>query len=443
MKKIFNLMMAGAVLVAGACTPEENSGNYATFSVSIQLVYPEDSEYGAVEGVQVSVSSTINEATYSGVTDDTGLATVELPAGVYEISATDRRTGSGAAYILSGVVSNVTVTDSWDSSEIVELTMSESRTGQVIIKEFYCGGCPIDGESRVWANDKYVILYNNSEEPADLEGLCIALVYPSSSTSSTNYDYGDDGNLWYAAEGTVPAGQAYWAFGETLELQPGEQVIVALSGAVNHTDTYPNSVNLSGSDIYVTYNSNFTNTTINPVPSDQISTSHWLDGYFYGSTTLFSVERTSPAIFLFSPADGYTPESFLNTTTNYYRDKVSDSYARKMVPEDWVIDGMEVFVKDNTKNKKRLTSAVDAGAVEMTGGLGYTLYRNVDKDATEAIEANEGKIVYGYAGGADGETDPSGIDAEASIANGAVVIYLDTNNSTNDFHQRAKASIKE
>ena len=77
---------------------------------------------------------------------------------MYEISATDRRTGAGAAYILSGVVSNVTVTDSWDSSEIVELTMSESRTGQVIIKEFYCGGCPVDGESRVWANDKYVIL---------------------------------------------------------------------------------------------------------------------------------------------------------------------------------------------------------------------------------------------------------------------------------------------
>ncbi len=31
-----------------------------------------------------------------------------------------------------------------------------------------------------------------------------------------------------------------------------------------------------------------------------------------------------------------------------------------------------------------------------------------------------------------GSTDPSGIDAEASIANGAVIIYKDTNNSGND-----------
>lgn len=114
-----------------------------------------------------------------------------------------------------------------------------------------------------------------------------------------------------------------------------------------------------------------------------------------------------------------------------------------MVPNEWVIDGIEVFVKDNAKNKKRLTAAVDAGAVEMTGGMGYSLYRNVDKAATEAIAANAGKIVYGYAGGADGATDPSGIDAEASIANGALIIYQDTNNSTNDFHQRAKASIKD
>ena len=114
-----------------------------------------------------------------------------------------------------------------------------------------------------------------------------------------------------------------------------------------------------------------------------------------------------------------------------------------MVPEEWVIDGIEVFVKDNNKNKKRLTAAVDAGAIEMTNAQGYSLYRNVDKEATEAIESNAGKLIYGYTGGADGETDPSGIDAEASISNGARIIYQDSNNSSSDFHQRAKASIKK
>ena len=71
-----------------------------------------------------------------------------------------------------------------------------------------------------------------------------------------------------------------------------------------------------------------------------------------------------------------------------------------------------------------------------------TLFRS------EALAGNEGKLVYGYALGTTNykgaqSTDPSGIDAEASIRNGAHVVYLDTNHSGNDFHQRARASLKE
>jgi hypothetical protein len=70
----------------------------------------------------------------------------------------------------------------------------------------------------------------------------------------------------------------------------------------------------------------------------------------------------------------------------------------------------------------------------------------VDKTATEAISSNTGKLVYSYSGGTtdltDGTTDASGIDAEASIKNGAHIIYLDTNSSTTDFHQRKVASLR-
>ena len=77
---------------------------------------------------------------------------------------------------------------------------------------------------------------------------------------------------------------------------------------------------------------------------------------------------------------------------------------------------------------------------------GYSLYRNVDKEATEALPENAGKLVYNYALGTqdvDGSTDPSGIDAEASIAAGAHIIYLQTNDSSKDFHQRKLASLKK
>jgi hypothetical protein len=67
----------------------------------------------------------------------------------------------------------------------------------------------------------------------------------------------------------------------------------------------------------------------------------------------------------------------------------------------------------------------------------------VDKTATEAILGNAGKLVYGYSLGYEESTDPSGIDAEASIKNGAHIIYKETNNTTNDFHQRSQASLRD
>ena len=101
-----------------------------------------------------------------------------------------------------------------------------------------------------------------------------------------------------------------------------------------------------------------------------------------------------------------------------------------------------------SSNNKRFTSDIDAGSIYMTSDYGYTLYRNVDKEATEALPENAGKLVYGYTGGTVGvditygSTDPSGIDAEASIANGAHIIYMETNNSSSDFHQRRISSLK-
>ncbi|MDL2222913.1 DUF4876 domain-containing protein [Bacteroidales bacterium OttesenSCG-928-M11] len=130
----------------------------------------------------------------------------------------------------------------------------------------------------------------------------------------------------------------------------------------------------------------------------------------------------------------------------FYGGSTSDVFKRKKVPTEWVLDGIEVFRAGFDDNSKRLTSNIDGGYVYLSNGKGNTNYRNVDKAATEAIAGNEGKLVYGYSLGTeiDGvvSTDSSDIDAEASIKNGAKIVYKDTNNSTTDFHQRAKASLR-
>ena len=112
------------------------------------------------------------------------------------------------------------------------------------------------------------------------------------------------------------------------------------------------------------------------------------------------------------------------------------------VPTNWILDGVEVFgASVVAKSKKRFTPEVDGGYVLLTNKLGHSLYRNVDKARTEALPENAGKLIYNYSMGVSAG-DPSNIDAEASIKNGAHIIYMDTNNSTNDFHERKEFSLR-
>ena len=112
-----------------------------------------------------------------------------------------------------------------------------------------------------------------------------------------------------------------------------------------------------------------------------------------------------------------------------------------------VIDALEVFSSANLeKSNVRFPASINTGYVAVTNNKGYTAYRNVDKEATEARSDNKYKLIYGYDFGTvdiQGTTDPANIDAEDSAALGAHIVYVQTNNSTNDFHQRAKASLKK
>jgi hypothetical protein len=416
-----------------------------TYSVKIQLNYPE--AYNAAAGVRVKLINTLNNSVADTVTDHSGIAYFEVLAGAYEATATETRSEGNDFIILNGIKSNIVVADTWNAGNVVELTLSESKTSRLVIKELYNGGCQKDDGSGSFQRDPYVILYNNSTQPVSLENLCLAMALPYNSQASSNADY-VGGVLFYEAEGWIPAGTGIWTFKQNVTLDPGKQIVIALQNALDNTGTYSKSINFSNPEYYCTYDIEvYANTTYYPSPSDVIPTDHYLKAYHYGTGNAWPLSTTSPAFFIFQ-TEGTTPAAFAADAgrTNLYNN--SSTQVRKKVPVEWTLDAIEVFQKGASNNNKRLTATVDAGYIELTNAQGYTLYRNVDKEATEAIADNADKLVYDYnlgtAGGAvDGTTDPSGIDAEASIKKGAHIIYKDTNNSTNDFHQRSRASLRD
>lgn len=429
-----------ALVLTAACDDDDKA--IEVYDLTVSLVYPEGT--AVHEGVNVTLSNNVGTS-YTSETDLQGVASFRVPAGIYSASASDKQSANGASYVLNASVANFSVS-SKEANQIV-LEMVAAKTNQLVIKELYVGGCPKDDGSGNYQNDNYVIIYNNSDMPAEVSNLCLAFALPFNSHAS-NKNYGEDGKLKYEALGFQPAGYGIWYFQETLKLEPYSEAVVAILGAIDHTQTYSQSVNLANGSYYCCYDPEDWNSANYATPYEGIPTNHYLLAEKWGLGTAWALSKICPAFFLFT-TEGMTPSQFAAAQDYFYdSDKVSEINACLKVKNEWVIDAVEVFTTNSNTNQKRFTSAVDAGAVYMTNKKGFTVHRVIDVEATKAIEGNESLLVKGLTPADDQSegvvtADPSGIDAKASAANGAKIVYKDTNNSTNDFFERYQSSLRD
>jgi hypothetical protein len=418
--------------------------NIETYTLQITLSYNTNTSFN-LAGSIITLADNMG-ASYSAATDINGTATFRIPQGIYSAS-TNLHTANGI--ILNGLTPHIIVTQNTSAS----ITLEQTKPSSIIIKELYCGGCQTDDGSGSTFNDKYTILYNNSALPITIQRLCLAMVMPYNATG-TNPNY-INGQLCYASQGFVPAAMGIWYAQDTLQFEPYGQKTISIYGAINHTIIYSNSVNLANKGYYVLYDETCERyageSQYYPAPYEGIPTSNYFRTIVYAPGTCWIMSSLSPAFFIFDIGN-INPIDFANDKANHYFDGNTNGTwglfgSCLRIPYKYIIDGVEVFSSRYDGNQKRLPQAIDAGYVWHTNQYGYSIYRNVDQQATESLPENNGKIVYGYSLGTEnierGSTDPSNIDAEASIKAGAHIVYLDTKNSSLDFHQRSKASIKQ
>lgn len=349
----------------------------------------------------------------------------------------------------NGSTQEVMVSDIRDITfdEEAKPTEEDVNADQIVIKELYCGGCPKDVGNEFFQMDKCIILYNNCPQRAVVNNLCFAFATPYNSNSK-NDNYLQDGSLIYEADAFTPVANGIWYYPGSLVFEPFSQIVINCQGAIDNTLTYSQSVNYANEDYYCMYDpeSGYNQTSYYPTPSDVIPTSHYLKAYKFGQATAWPLSVTSPALIIYQP-QGISPAAHASDANNlwYSPGAAQDPiHACIRIPNEWIIDGVEVYTASAKENNmKRLTSDIDAGYVYMTNKLGHSLYRNVDQEMTEGMTENKGKLIYNYALGTDDSTDPSGIDAEASISNGAHIVYQDYNDSSNDFHERQKCSLRK
>ena len=356
-----------------------------------------------ITSAEVRVEDMNTGSRYVSQTGADGTATFTLPNGLYRVTLS----GRDGSDVFNASADKVVISG---RDHTLALTLSISKAGSIVIKELYCGGCKKLPQEGDYQADQYIILHNNDYQVQYLDGICFGTLSPYNSTGS---------NPWISEGGELPEFlpliQAVWQFpgdGDDFPLQPGEDAVLCLRGAIDHAAQFPLSVNLNRPDYFVCYNSTyFDNTKFHPAPGNLISQDRYLDVVIKtGKANAYTMSLSSPAVVIFR-AEGITIQDYVLIPENVtpVPGNAVDNVVK--VPYEWVLDAMEVFDGRSANNQKRLAASADAGYVSLSDTfLRHTLMRRVDEEAT---------ALAGYE------------------------ILADTNNSLNDFYETEKQSLHE
>lgn len=385
LKAVFSF---GALLPLLSCSPQTDySGEL--HSLTIRAVYPEGFEKWCRQGVDVEIEDILTGTGYTATTDAKGEAQISLVNGNYRIRISDFAVdeATGNEFIFNGSGERTTLVG---EDKTVQLKLSKSVPGSIIVKEIYCGGCQKYPEEGTYQIDSYVVLHNNSTVPRSLDGLCFAVADPYNSISANVWISADKETGGVVYPDFVPIIQAIWQFpgdGSSHILQPGEDAVLAIFGAIDHTAKYPNSVNLNDPSYFVCHNTvSFWNTAYHPAPGDKIQQDHIMELLIkLGKANAYTFSINSPAVVLFKAPDGEDIQDFLKNTDKNITIKpgTTDEKIVKL-PLDWVVDAVEVFTNNINGSTKRLNPLLDAGYVRLSESFqGRALYRRENSAMSE------------------------------------------------------------
>ena len=386
MKKLVILLL----VLLGACQVY-NEPETHNFTVAVN--YPAVFKNGApVSNINVLVRNVNTGREFMQTTNSDGIATFNVRGGNYDIvvSFTEKlHVEIEGFYVKKEVLFNASSNGKLvlENGLTFHLNPEYSILNEgFVIKELYTSGSR-SLEGKAYGADKFVEIYNNSDQVLYSDGLCFGVV-----RSTTTYEP----TPWMDENGELLPRIPLWSFvaivpgnGEDHPIQPGESFVIALSG-LNHRDDpngNPNSIDLSIAawEFYVEDGKYVDVPSVPNILMQRIT---------QGTAMVFDVRGQNSILFRL-PSNNLQD---IFTDTDNYMVEPGGSFNCFMVPRAWVIDGVENPRKDDRGVFKRLPPSIDVGYIQHDGS-----YQKV------SIKRKVKEVLNGR------------------------TIYLDTNNSTNDF----------
>lgn len=407
MKRVLFTMITALIL--SGCMKELRKEAFCEDSLSsvieIEVKMPVGYDFNS-EGISLIISDPVSGLQFSGTTDAKGRASIRVAHGTYNATAVVKHAEPGGIiYIFNGSANKISVTPRDPNIANVTIPLNASKTGQLIIKEAYYGGAlnPITGKN--YAYDKYVILYNNSDEVAYLDSLGFAMAEPYNAPGAGRP------SAWVKPgtselRDSIPAVSMAWIFpgsGYDNPLLPGEEIVISMNG-IDHTTISPAAVNLGIAGYWAVYDPVMTSGQTVPNAGVKRLTCFWK----VGTSNQFSFSQTSPAFFIFSLGGKSTQQFITDTYTWHPNQPERRIFDCLLIDKELIIDGLECFRE--ATDSKRLRPEIDNGFAMTSGiGSGESVHRRVER----VVETPQGQRV----------------------------VYMDTNNSTLDFETRKRASL--
>lgn len=318
---------------------------------------------------------------------------IKVPAGEYNVSAFLELDESVQDDIISfnGTKNNLGIYSKND----ISVGLTPVVPSPLIFKEIYYSMCKTStNESYIY--DQFYEIYNNSAEIQYLDN-CVLARHQGSGSAVIPC-------RWVDANGEIlkeyPTDSYIAAFvgdgsGKSFPLEPGKSVVIAFQ-ARNHKISNSTSVDLSGANYEVNISDWKTNYVNNPdVPDMKIITkvgeasyAFWM-GPYSGTATMLA-----------KFPDDINLENYVLDMSHWktipFQTASTELYF--MIPQEYIMDGINIVGVDNSKRQVQFRSEIDAGMVTNSENYnGKSIKRKVKKEVGDRI------------------------------------VYLDTNNSTEDF----------
>ncbi len=379
-KKILAVIPLAALLVLGSCK-DDGGDDVATYNtLTVTLSYPEGITQSDITAANVTATNVQTGAQEKLSESSAGTYTAKLAGGEYSVNASattsDARQLNASKQV--SVYSDVTIS--------LDLSVALLK-GSFVFKEIYYNMVKVN--NRPYMQDQFFEIYNNSDEVQYLDNCILGRLQGTQGVKGvTDWVTSENGTEImdsYALEAYVVA---FVGSGTEFPVNPRESVLIAATASNHNAETGGVSpVDLSNADYEVYLGDYITSDTDNPaVPNMNIVAK-------LGSATpnFFGLPYTGNAMIFAKLPAGTTMDDFINDRSNYQTIpwQTANTQEYLMIPQDYVLDGVNIVNSNESKRIVRLRPEVDNGMVYMTTDYaGKSIRRKVSEITPE------GKVIF-------------------------------------------------